>query len=44
MKKDIEDQYKPGLDVVPYYGEGRFGIKCNRCGVEFQGIHVCQAK
>ena len=43
-KEDIADRYKPGLDVVPYYSEGRSGIHCNKCGQDFQGIHVCQVK
>ncbi len=40
-KEDINRDYKPGLDVVPYYAEGRHGIKCLKCGVEFVGVHVC---
>jgi hypothetical protein len=41
-KHDISTDYKPGIDPVPYYSEGTYGIHCGRCGCDFIGIHVCQ--
>jgi hypothetical protein len=41
-KEDISKRYKPGIDPVPYYSEGKNGIKCLRCGCEFVGVHICQ--
>lgn len=43
-KQYLDEDHHPGVDPVPYYGEGRFGIKCLKCGAEFVGVHVCLVK